>query len=83
MERKAEVGIAYVFVKTEVGQEKKVLNEVKKASCVGEAFVLLGGYYDILVKVRYGTQKELKDTVVYQIRTNPHVLSTLTLISVN
>jgi|GEM_PF-972547 len=74
-------GLAYVFVKTEVGQEERVLNQIKKASCVNEAHILLGGYYDILLKVTYGNPKELKDTVVFDIRTNKYVESTLTLIA--
>ncbi|WP_449462055.1 Lrp/AsnC family transcriptional regulator [Tardisphaera miroshnichenkoae] len=87
METKHEGGrgekVAYVLIKTRVGREKEVLNQLKRAGCVGEASLLLGGYYDILMKVSYRTQKDLKDTVAYTIRGNDDVLSTLTMISLD
>ncbi len=75
--------VAYVLIKTKVGKEKDVLNQLKRAGCVGEASLLLGGYYDILMKVSYRTQKDLKNTVAYTIRGNNDVLSTLTMISID
>ncbi|MDP7976241.1 MAG: Lrp/AsnC family transcriptional regulator [Thermoprotei archaeon] len=75
--------VAYVLIKTKVGKEKEVLSQLKRAGCVGEASLLLGGYYDILMKVSYRTQKDLKDTVAYSIRGNDDVVSTLTMISLD
>ncbi|MGC8601600.1 MAG: Lrp/AsnC family transcriptional regulator [Thermoprotei archaeon] len=75
--------VAYVLIKTKVGKERDVLRQLKKAGCVGEANILLGGYYDILMRVVYTDQKELKKTVAYTIRGNKNVLSTLTMITLD
>ncbi len=72
---------AYVLINVETGKEESVLKDLKNLAEVEEAYVSYG-VYDLLVKVCADTMKELKDSVVHEIRLINHVRSTLTLILV-
>ncbi|MDD3792576.1 MAG: Lrp/AsnC ligand binding domain-containing protein [Candidatus Bathyarchaeota archaeon] len=69
---------AYVLFNTESGSEEQVLNEIKKIEDIAEASISYG-VYDIIVKVKTETDKELKELVTFKLRRIHNVRSTLTL----
>lgn len=69
---------AYVLFNTESGSEEQVLNEIKKIEDIAEASISYG-VYDIIVKVKTETDKELKELVTFKLRKIHNVRSTLTL----
>jgi DNA-binding Lrp family transcriptional regulator len=69
------------MINVEVGQEDKVLLQVKKLNAVEKAYVSYG-VYDLVLKIRAPTLNDLKDTVTHDIRTIKNVMSSLTLIEV-
>ncbi|MDT8781536.1 MAG: Lrp/AsnC ligand binding domain-containing protein [Candidatus Bathyarchaeota archaeon] len=69
---------AYVLFNTESGSEEQVLNEIRKIQDIAEASISYG-VYDIIVKVKTETDKELKELVTFKLRKIHNVRSTLTL----
>lgn len=69
---------AYVLFNTESGSEEQVLNEIRKIEDIAEASISYG-VYDIIVKVKTETDKELKELVTFKLRKIHNVRSTLTL----
>lgn len=69
---------AYVLFNTESGSEEQVLNEIRKIEDIAEASISYG-VYDIIVKVKTETDKELKELVTFKLRRIHNVRSTLTL----
>lgn len=70
--------IAYVLVKSKIGHEVDVMNDILKIDGVKE---IMGTYgvYDIFVKVQVPTRNEIEKVVIYKIRKVNNVLSTITL----
>jgi len=73
---------AFVLVNVESGMEDQVLTKLKGVEGVEEAYYSYG-VYDIISKIQAQTMDKLKDKVIKNIRTLPHVRSTLTLIMVD
>ena len=73
-----ELEAAYVLVKSEMAHEMDVMNEILKIDQVKEAKGTFG-VYDIFVKIKAKTSKEIEDVITKQIRKVNHVLSTTTL----
>jgi DNA-binding Lrp family transcriptional regulator len=73
---------AFVLINVESGMEDQVLNKLKGIEGVEEAYYSYG-VYDIISKIQAQTMDKLKDKVIKNIRTLPHVRSTLTLIMVD
>lgn len=71
--------IAYVLANSKIGCEKDVAQDLMKIPGIEESYTLYG-VYDVLVKVRYKTEEELKEIVTNKIRKNKSIHSTLTLI---
>ncbi len=69
---------AYVLFNTESGSEEQVLNEIRKIEDIAAASISYG-VYDIIVKVKTETDKELKELVTFKLRRIHNVRSTLTL----
>jgi DNA-binding Lrp family transcriptional regulator len=69
---------AYVLFTVSPGFEDEVLDAAKKTGDVEEAFVSYGAY-DLIVKARAQSMAELKELVIYKLRTIANVKSTLTL----
>jgi DNA-binding Lrp family transcriptional regulator len=70
---------AYVLIVAELGKEDQVLKDVKKTEGVEEVFVTYG-VYDLIVKIKADSMKQLKEQVTLRLRKKDNVTSTLTLI---
>lgn len=70
--------IAYVLVKSKIGHEMEVMNDILKIDGVKEAMGTYG-VYDIFVKVQVSTRKEIEQVITKKIRKTNNVLSTTTL----
>ncbi len=71
--------LAYVILVVGVGQEYRILEEVKKLSEVKDAHVVYGEY-DIIARVEVDSIKKLEN-VIKSIRSIKGVLRSITLIS--
>lgn len=70
---------ALVFFNIESGSEKSVLEKVKKVKGVEEAYVSYGAY-DLAVKVRADSMKDLNYIISKKLRQNSKVRSTISLL---
>lgn len=70
--------IAYVLVKSKIGHEMEVMNEILKMDGVKEVMGTFG-VYDIFVKVQVTTRKEIEAVITKKIRKINNVISTTTL----
>jgi len=75
------MALAFVMVKTELGQEKEVLGRLKAIPVVRDAYEVYG-VYDIILKVEADSRKVFKEAVAV-IRRVAGVRSTLTMIVIN
>ncbi|MCW4032784.1 MAG: Lrp/AsnC ligand binding domain-containing protein [Candidatus Bathyarchaeota archaeon] len=69
---------AFVFISTELGEEKNLLKQLRSISNVKEAHIVYG-VYDIVVKVEAETMDKLKEIVARNIRSLSEVRSTITM----
>jgi anthranilate phosphoribosyltransferase len=72
--------IAYVFITTAPGKEKKVLELVGSGMNVSEAYRLYGEY-DIIVKIEVEELAEVDKFILSKIRSLPEVKQTSTMIA--
>ncbi|XES77263.1 MAG: Lrp/AsnC ligand binding domain-containing protein [Candidatus Bathyarchaeia archaeon] len=72
---------AIVLVNTEVGEESKVLERIKKIEGVEEAHTLWG-VYDLMVKIKANSIDKLKETIKSHLRRMDNVNALLTLMIV-
>ena len=70
--------IAYVLVKSKIGHEVDVMNDILKIDGVKEVMGTYG-VYDIFVKVQVPTRNEIERIITNKIRKLNNVLSTTTL----
>ena len=70
--------IAYVLVKSKIGHEVDVMNEILKIDGVKEVMGTYG-VYDIFVKVEVSTRNEIEKIITQKIRKVNNVVSTTTL----
>ncbi|MDE1842208.1 MAG: Lrp/AsnC ligand binding domain-containing protein [Thaumarchaeota archaeon] len=70
--------LSFVLVKSKMGHEMDVMNDILKIDGVKEATGTFG-QYDIFVKVQASTRSELDKIITKNIRMVPNVLSTTTL----
>ena len=70
--------IAYVLVKSKIGHEVDVMNDILKIEGVKEVMGTYG-VYDIFVKVQVPTRNEIEKVIIYKIRKVNNVLSTTTI----
>ena len=70
---------AFVMINTEIGFEKKVLDELRKIDAVKESYMVYG-VYDIVAKVGADTMVKLTEIVTWNVRRLDNVRSTLTMI---
>ena len=70
--------IAYVLVKSKIGREMDVMNDILKINGVKEVMGTYG-VYDIFVKVQVTTRKEIEEVITKKIRKINNVISTTTL----
>lgn len=68
---------AYVAVKTEPRTTKETFRKLSDTRCVKQAH-MVAGCHDILLLLEGGTQKELFDTVLGEIRSYPGIVRTET-----
>ncbi|EWG06928.1 MAG: AsnC family transcriptional regulator [Candidatus Aramenus sulfurataquae] len=69
----------YVLIITSIGKETDISNELKKIQGVREATPVYGEY-DVVVVIEAQSLEELNKTIS-QIRRNPNIIRTVTLIS--
>lgn len=72
------VELSFVLVKSKIGHEMEVMNDILKIDGVREAAGTFG-QYDIFVKVQAPTKSELDRIITKKIRAVENVLSTTTL----
>ena len=70
--------IAFVLVKSKMGHEMDVMNDILKIDGVKEVIGTYG-QYDIFVKVEVPTRPQIEKVITKEIRKVPHVISTTTL----
>ncbi len=70
---------AYVLINTEVGQEEKVLEQIRALSSVKQAYMAYGTY-DLICKLETSDMTSLKNTILTNIRQIEHIESTITLV---
>ena len=70
--------IAYVLVKSKIGHEVDVMNDILKIDGVKEVMGTYG-VYDIFVKVQFPTRNEIEKIITQKIRKVNNVVSTTTL----
>lgn len=70
--------IAFVLVKSRIGHEMEVMNNILKINGVKEVMGTYG-QYDILVKVQVPSGKEIERVITKEIRSIPNVVATTTL----
>lgn len=70
--------LSFVLVKSKMGHEMDVMNDILKIDGVKEATGTFG-HFDIFVKVQAPTRSELDKIITKKIRIVPNVLSTTTL----
>lgn len=70
---------AYVLLITSIGKEMDVVNEMKKLNGIKDATAVYGEY-DVVLEIEGANLDEL-NKVIGQVRRNPHIIRTVTLIS--
>ncbi|MBI5377678.1 MAG: Lrp/AsnC ligand binding domain-containing protein [Thaumarchaeota archaeon] len=70
--------IAYVLVKSKIGHEMEVMNDILKIDGAKEVMGTYG-VYDIFAKVQVRTRKEIEEVITKKIRKINNVISTTTL----
>ena len=70
--------IAYVLVKSKIGHEIDVMNNILKIDGVKEVMGTYG-VYDIFVKVQVPSRSEIEKIIIHKIRKVNNVVSTTTL----
>ena len=73
------VTIAYVLIKSDLGSEKKVIEELKKLEQVKRVERTFGGY-DMVVKMESEHIEKIRETITWNIKKLDKVRSTLTLV---
>ena len=71
--------VAYILLLVDIGKEYSVAEKVKQLNGVSEVRVVYGEY-DIVVRVEVDSLKKL-DKVVTSIRSIPHIIKSITLVS--
>ena len=72
------MNIAYVLVQSAIGHEMEVLSDLLKIEFVKEAKGTFW-YYDVLVKIETGSEKEIEKIITKKIRKVKNVNTTTTL----
>jgi len=70
--------LAFVLVKSKIGHEMEVMNNILKINGVKEVTGTYG-QYDLFVKVQAPTRNEIEKIITKEIRHVPKVVSTTTL----
>lgn len=70
--------IAFVLVKSKMGHEMEVMNDLLKLDGIKEAMGTYG-QYDVLVKVQVPSRSDAERIITKEIRAIPNVVSTTTL----
>ena len=69
---------AYVLVKSKIGHEMEVMNDILKIDGIKEVMGIYG-VYDIFVKVQVSTRKDIEQVITKKIRKINNVISTTAL----
>ncbi len=72
---------AYVLINCKLGEEARIIRELRKVKGVSDAHGVYG-IYDIIAEVKGKGTEELKETITYSIRKISGILSTNTLVIV-
>lgn len=70
--------LAFVLVKSKMGHEMEVMNDILKIEGIKEVMGTFG-QYDIFVKVQVPTRAQIEKIITKEIRRIPNVISTTTL----
>ena len=73
-----DLELAFVLVKSKMGHEMEVMNDILKIDGVKEVMGTYG-QYDIFVKVQVQTRSEIERIITKEIRAIQNVVSTTTL----
>lgn len=75
-----EMTIAFVLLNTDLGDEKRILAELKKIENVKDVYEVYG-VYDIISKVEADNIESVKEVITGKIRKLERVRSTLTMLA--
>ena len=73
---------AYVMIRSDLGTEDEILREIREIPEVVEVYQVYG-IYEIILRIKAGTSKKLKEVIEHRIRNIEKVCSTLTMIIIN
>ncbi|MBM1154441.1 Lrp/AsnC ligand binding domain-containing protein [archaeon] len=73
------MALAFVLVSVDVGKEAYVADVLRQIDGVKEVSVVYG-IYDLVVRLEVESMHEVREIVVQQIRQNPYVRSTVTML---
>lgn len=71
---------AFVMISCELGQEKRIVDELKSLVTVKEVRETIGSY-DIVVKMESNSESKIKETINSKIQNITNIRSTLTLLT--
>lgn len=71
---------AYVMISCDLGQEKRIVDELKSLVPVKEVKETIGAY-DIVVKMESNSESKIKETINSKIQNITNIRSTLTLLT--
>lgn len=72
---------AYVLISCRLGKEEEIIDELKNILCVKEIHGTFGAY-DIVAKVVSDSADVLRETITWQIRKLPDIISTITVMGI-
>jgi DNA-binding Lrp family transcriptional regulator len=72
---------AYVAIHCQTGKENQIIRQLMEIKGISEVTGVLG-LYDIIIKIESDDSMKIEQIITKQIRTVPHVLTTMTLIVV-
>jgi DNA-binding Lrp family transcriptional regulator len=70
---------AYVAIHCQTGKENQIIRQLMEIKGISEVTGVLG-LYDIIIKIESDDSMKIEQIITKQIRTVPHVLTTMTLI---
>ncbi len=73
-----DLELAFILVKSKMGHEMEVMNEILKIEGIKEVMGTYG-QYDIFVKVQVPTRSQIERIITKEIRAVRNVVSTITL----
>ena len=69
---------AFVLIKTDLGKEEQLMEDIKKTESVVSVYMVYGKY-DLIAKIDAKSFEKVKETITWKIRRMDNVKSTITM----